>query len=392
MHSLKFLLALLPAILAAPTIDDDVVVGKYIVTLKSKLPEEKLEQHIEWVGDIHNGSLFRRDESGVDKVWNETFKGYSGEFDKKTIKEIEDSDDVVAVEPVRKFKLYQSITTQRPSTWGLGSISHRTLNWREYPYIAPAGRGMYAYLIDTGININHTDFQGRASNGYNAYPGSEFVDANGHGTHCAGTIAGREFGVAKDANLISVKVFHTGSSTTDIVLDGYQWAVTNITSTHRANQSVISMSLGGPPSAALNTAIDRAFQTGILTVVAAGNDNADARNYSPASAPDAITVGAIDINNNRASFSNYGALVDVFAPGVDVMSTWVGSTTATRTISGTSMACPHVAGLALYLRAREGLTTPQSVTRRIKDLATRGVVQNPGSGSPNLLAFNGVST
>ncbi|KAM0553975.1 hypothetical protein ACHAPJ_007047 [Fusarium lateritium] len=390
MHSLKFLLALLPAVLAAPTIDDDVVDGRYIVTIKSKLPEDKLEQHIEWVGDIHNGSLFRRDESGVDKVWNVTFKGYSGEFDKKTIKEIEDSDDVIAVEPVRRFKLTQSITTQNPSTWGLGSISHRTPDWREYRYIAPAGRGMYAYVIDTGININHVDFQGRAYLGYNAYPGTEFVDANGHGTHCAGTIAGKEYGVAKNANLIAVKVFHTGSSTTDIVLDGYEWAVSNITNTPgRAQQSVISMSLGGPRSNAFNAAIQAAYSAGIHTVVAAGNDNADTYNYSPASAPNATTVGAIDIDNKRASFSNFGELVDVFAPGVNIPSTWIGSNTATRTLSGTSMACPHVAGLALYLRAREGLTTPESVTRRIKDLATKGVVREAGDNSSNLLAYNG---
>ncbi|KAF4972040.1 hypothetical protein FSARC_1308 [Fusarium sarcochroum] len=390
MHSLKFLLALLPAVLATSTTDDDVVDGKYIITLKSKLPEDKLEQHIEWVGDLHNGSLFRRDESGVDKIWNETFKGYSGEFDKKTIEEIEGSDDVVAVEPVRKVQLYQSITTQNPSTWGLGSISHRTPNWREYRYFPPAGRNMYAYVIDTGININHTDFEGRASLGYNAIRGAEFVDANGHGTHCAGTIAGRQYGVAKNANLVAVKVFHTGGSTTDIVLDGYEWAVSNITNTPgRAQQSVISMSLGGGRSDAFNRAVDVAYNAGVLTVVAAGNDNANASNYSPASAPNAITVGAIDINNNRASFSNFGALVDIFASGVNIPSTWIGSNTATRTISGTSMACPHVAGLALYLKARESLSTPEDVTRRIKRLATTGAVREAGEGSPNLLAYNG---
>jgi oryzin len=168
--------------------------------------------------------------------------------------------------------------------------------------------------------------------------------------------------------------------------------VTNITNTPgRSQQSVISMSLGGAKSDAFNLAVDSAYRSGVLTVVAAGNDNKDAKDYSPASAPNAITVGAIDINNKRASFSNFGPLVDVFAPGVGITSTWIGSNSATRTISGTSMACPHIAGLSLYLRAKEGLTTPRSVTDRIKELATRNVVQDPGRGSPNLLAFNGVS-
>ncbi|EMT63074.1 peptidase S8/S53 domain-containing protein [Fusarium oxysporum II5] len=392
MHYLKLLLALLPAIIAAPTVtdDDDIIEGAYIVTLKQKLDEKKVEQHIDWVDSIHNGSVFRRTEDGVKLVWNETtYKGYSGDFDKQTIKEIKKSKDVLAVEPVRKINLYETITQQR-STWGLGSISHRTPHFNNYIYDSSAGAGTYAYVVDTGINIGHDEFQGRAALGYNAYPGAEFVDANGHGTHCAGTIAGKEYGVAKRANLIAVKVFHTGSSRTDIVLDGYNWAVTNITNTPgRKEQAVISMSLGGSRSDAFNAAVQAAYSAGVHTVVAAGNDNADAAKYSPASAPNATTIGAIDVDNKRAIFSNYGELVDLFAPGVNVKSAWYTSNSATNTISGTSMACPHVAGLSLYLRAKEGLTTPESVARRLKELATSGVVQDAGSGSPNLLAYNG---
>jgi oryzin len=174
------------------------------------------------------------------------------------------------------------------------------------------------------------------------------------------------------------------------VLDGYNWAVTNITNTPgRKEQAVISMSLGGSRSDAFNAAVQAAYSAGVHTVVAAGNDNADAAKYSPASAPNATTIGAIDVDNKRASFSNYGELVDLFAPGVNVKSAWYTSNSATNTISGTSMACPHVAGLSLYLRAKEGLTTPESVARRLKELATSGVVQDAGSGSPNLLAYNG---
>ncbi|KAL2675714.1 hypothetical protein Neosp_011904 [[Neocosmospora] mangrovei] len=394
MLSLKLLLALLPAVFAAPnprSKDPDVVEGKYIITLKPKIVEVQIEHHLSWVEDTHKRSLHRRDENGVEKIWSDNFKGYSGEFDKETIKEIKASDDVIAVEPVRKFELYQQVITQSPAPWGLGSISHRTPNWHEYRYDNSSGNGTWAYVLDTGVNCNHTQFEGRAHLGYNALPHTEFIDANGHGTHCAGTIASREFGVAKNASVIAVKVFHDSGSTTDVILDGFEWAVTNITNTPgRAQNSVVSMSLGGGRSPAFNAAIENAYRAGILTVVAAGNEEKDARDVSPASAPNAITVAAVDRNNVRASWSNYGAVVDIFAAGVDVVSTWIGTDTAVETISGTSMACPHVAGLALYLMALEKLPTPADVTKRIKSLGTKNVVANRGTGSPNLLAFNGV--
>lgn len=180
-------------------------------------------------------------------------------------------------------------------------------------------------------------------------------------------------------------------SSTDIVLNGYEWAVANITNTPgRKSKAVISMSLGGGLSNAMNTAVENAFKKGVLTVVAAGNSNADAKSFSPASATNAITVGAVDIGNTKPDFSNFGSLVDVFAPGVDIKSTWIGSTSASQSLSGTSMACPHVAGLALYLMAKESLASPAAVTDRIKKLATKNVVINAGLGSPNLLAYNGI--
>ncbi|KAJ4309647.1 Suppressor of the cold-sensitive snRNP biogenesis mutant brr1-1 [Fusarium piperis] len=394
MLSLKLLLSLLPVVLAAPSPrskDPDIIEGAYIITLKPKIVEVQIEDHLSWVNNVHERSLHRRDENGVEKIWSDNFKGYSGEFDKETIKEIKASDDVIAVEPVRKFELYQQVITQSPAPWGLGSISHRTPNWHEYRYDNSSGNGTWAYVLDTGVNCNHTEFGGRAHLGYNALPHTAFVDVNGHGTHCAGTIASREYGVVKNANVIAVKVFHDSSSRSDIILDGFEWAVTNITNTPgRAQKSVVSMSLGGGHSPAFNQAVENAYRAGVLTVVAAGNEEKDARNVSPASAPNAITVGAVDRNNVRASWSNYGPMVDIFAAGVNVVSTWIGSDTAVDTISGTSMACPHVAGLALYLMALEKLPTPGDVTKRIKSLATKDVVANGGPGSPNLLAFNGV--
>lgn len=178
------------------------------------------------------------------------------------------------------------------------------------------------------------------------------------------------------------------------MIDGYEWAVSNITNTPgRAAKSVISMSIGGGFSRAFNTSIENAYRAGVLTIVAAGNSGADASKYSPAAAPNAITVGTIDKDNTRASFSNYGPLVDIFAAGVSVRSTWIGSTGASAWMSGTSMACPHVAGLALYLMGlgNETLNSPQAVANRIKELGTPGVVVNGGIGSPNLLAYNGIA-
>uniref|UniRef100_A0A8H7NMX7 Peptidase S8/S53 domain-containing protein n=1 Tax=Bionectria ochroleuca TaxID=29856 RepID=A0A8H7NMX7_BIOOC len=386
--------------LAAPTVREDGpdISGKFIVVLKNNANASDVSSHISWVRSVHERSLTRREEIGVDKVWNDNFKGYSGEFDQETVKEIEESDDVIAVEPVQVVETSGAIDVranirQTNAPWGLGSISHRTPNWSEYVYDDSAGATTWAYVVDSGVYIQHTDFEGRAHLGYNAYPGTQFVDQLGHGTHCAGTIAGRVHGVAKKANIIAVKVFASGSSSTDIVIDGFEWAVRNITSTPgRAARSVISMSLGGGYSLALNTALRNAYNRyGILTVVAAGNENRDAQNFSPASEPTALTVGAIDIRNRRASFSNVGRSLDIFAPGVDILSTFIGNVQATARYSGTSMACPHVSGLALYLMRKEGLTSPAAVTQRILDLATRGVVADAGPGSPNLLAYNGAA-
>ncbi|CAI6090248.1 unnamed protein product [Clonostachys chloroleuca] len=406
--------------LAAPTVREEGpdISGKFIVVLKNNANATDVSSHISWVRSVHERSLTRREEIGVDKVWNDNFKGYSGEFDQETVKEIEESDDVsilnqpsshfmrmlaystqvIAVEPVQVVETSGAIDVranirQSNAPWGLGSISHRTPNWSEYVYDDSAGATTWAYVVDSGVFVQHRDFEGRAHLGYNAYPGTQFVDQQGHGTHCAGTIAGRVYGVAKKANIIAVKVFGSGSSSTDIIIDGFEWAVRNITNTPgRAGKSVISMSLGGGYSLALNTALRNAYNRhGILTVVAAGNSNRDAQNFSPASEPTAITVGAIDIRNRRASFSNVGRSLDLFAPGVDVLSTFVGNVEATARLSGTSMACPHVSGLALYLMRKEGLTSPAAVTQRILALATRGVVTDAGVGSPNLLAYNGAA-
>ncbi|KAI7784959.1 alkaline serine protease alp1 [Diaporthe eres] len=379
--------ALLPLVNAAPVanpVQARAIPGKYIVTLKETAD---VESHLGWVKDVHARSLGRRDLAGVEKTFNiSDFNGYSGAFDDATIEEIKANDAVAAVEADQIWSLYALTTQSSVPSWGLGAISHKAgAGPTSYVYDSSAGTGTYAYIIDTGINAAHTDFGGRASLGYSAVTGST-ADTVGHGTHVAGTIGGTTYGVAKQATIIAVKVFQGDEGTTADVLDGYSWAVNDITSKGRAGVAAISMSLGGGVSTAFNNAVQSAYTSGVISVVAAGNE---AQNVSPASAANAITVGATTSANRWATYSNFGAGVDILAPGSSITSAWIGSTSASNSISGTSMATPHVTGLVLYLKALEGLTSPASVTSRIKALASSGVITGVPSGTVNSLAYNG---
>ncbi|TRX88340.1 hypothetical protein FHL15_010778 [Xylaria flabelliformis] len=381
MHSFRnlalFFGALLPAAFAAPASkkasEPEYIPNKYIVTLKSGISTTDFESHINWARDVHARSLSRRDTAGVEKTYNiKDFTAYAVEMDAQTLAEIKAHPQVAEVEQDQVWHLFdephelseRALTTQSGATWGLGTISHRNSGSTSYIYDSSAGAGTYAYIVDTGLLTTHTQFGGRGSYGYNAVGGAN-VDSNGHGTHVAGTLGGSTYGVAKAATIISVKVFSGSSSSTSIILDGYNWAVNDIISKGRQSNS------------------------GVLSVIAAGNDGVDAANTSPASAANALTVAAIDSSWAFASFSNYGAVVDIAAPGVSVLSSWIGSNTATNTISGTSMSTPHVAGLALYLIALEGLSTPAAVTARIKALGTSGKISGIRSGTVNLISYNG---
>jgi cerevisin len=271
------------------------------------------------------------------------------------------------VDYVEHDQLVFTTEIDKQAPWGLARISHRPKlrfgTFREYIYDVHGGEGVDAYVIDTGVNIHHKEFQGRAKWGKTIPLDDDDVDANGHGTHCAGTIASRKYGVAKSANIIAVKVLGSnGSGTMSDVLAGVQWATTQAQAklaaaraeflatgktSHRG--SVANMSLGGGKSRALEEVVDAAVEGGLHFAVAAGNENKDACNTSPAGAQNAITVGASTLGDERAYFSNWGPCVDVFAPGLNILSTWNTDETATNTISGTSMASPHVAGLIAYL-------------------------------------------
>ncbi|RDW65929.1 S8 family peptidase [Aspergillus mulundensis] len=400
MHSFKrsilLLGALLPAVFGAPLEPrraTETVPGKYIVTFKSGIQTEQIDAHTTWASNVHKRNLERRglaerdQYSGIEKNYKiNKFAGYSGSFDDATIEEIRNSAEVANVEEDQIWYL-DALTSQSGAPWGLGAISHKGQSSTTYIYDTSAGEGTYAYVVDTGINVDHNEFEGRASLAYNAV-GGQHVDSVGHGTHVAGTIGGATYGVSKNANLLSVKVFQGESSSTSIILDGFNWAANDIVSKGRTGKSAINMSLGGGYSYAFNQAVEDAYDEGVLSVVAAGNDNVDASSTSPASAPNALTVAASTVGNARASFSNYGTVVDVFAPGQDILSAWIGSTSATNTISGTSMATPHIVGLSLYLAALENLSSPAAIISRIKELATRNALSNV-RGSPNLLAYNG---
>lgn len=274
---------------------------------------------------------------------------------------------------------------------GLGRISHAATRSTDYVFDSTAGAGIVAYVVDTGILLSHQEFEGRAIWGAN-FANTVDTDENGHGSHVSGTIGGITFGVAKSVSLVAVKVLDAdGAGTNSDTIAGLQFVANNVTARGLAGKAVVNMSLGGPQSTALNSAIAGLTKSGVTVVVAAGNENQNAANDSPASAPSAITVGAIGSGDVKASFSNFGAGVDIFAPGVNVVSVGIANDSASATLSGTSMASPHVAGIAAYLMALEGLTSASDIAARMKQIAsgTGASVKGVSAGTSTLIANNG---
>jgi subtilisin family serine protease len=275
--------------------------------------------------------------------------------------------------------------TQSPATWGLDRIDQKALPLSNSYTYNFTGAGVTAYIIDTGIFFSHNEFGGRAVSGWDFVNNdADASDCNGHGTHVAGTVGGSTYGVAKGVSLVAVRVLDcSGSGTTSGVIAGINWVTTN----HTTGKAVANMSLGGGASTALDTAVKNSIADGVVYAIAAGNNNKDACRYSPARVPEAITVGATTSTDARASYSNYGSCLDVFAPGSAITSAWYTSKTATNIISGTSMATPHVAGVAaLYLEGHTG--TALQVRDAIVAATTLNVVTNAGRSSPNRLLYS----
>ena len=357
------------------------VQGQYIVVLKDNVAALSSEKSsAPRVSDIANliGTLHG---VKVTKSFNHALRGFVVKASDKALARLLMDSRIAYIE--EDGYMYAS-ATQTGATWGIDRVDQRALPLdSSYTYNTTASN-VHAYIIDTGVLGSHTQFTGRMGNGYTAITDANGTnDCNGHGTHVAGTVGGTTYGVAKSVIIHPVRVLGcTGSGTNSGVIAGMDWVTAN-----HVKPAVANMSLGGGASTATDDAVARMTAAGVTVAVAAGNDNLDACGYSPARAPSAITVGSTTSTDARSSFSNYGSCLDIYAPGSSILSSWYTSTTATNTISGTSMASPHVAGAAALYLAVNPSATPAQVVSALRASATTGVVTDAKTGSPNLLLY-----
>jgi subtilisin family serine protease len=373
---------------AAPSADDTTtaagqpIPGQYIVVLDDRpgafgrpalggltVPQVALEMAVGQRGQLLH-------------VYEAALKGFAVRMPAEGAEKLARDPRVVLVEPDRVVTI---AATQTGASWNLDRIDQRALPLSgTYTYNTTA-TNVHAYVLDTGILRTHAEFGGRVSGGFTAInDGQGTTDCNGHGTHVAGILGGVTYGVAKGVRLHPVRVLGcNGSGSTSGVIAGIDWVTAN-----RVRPAVANMSLGGPASAALDTAVNNSIDAGVVYSVPGGNAASNACNFSPARVPRAITVSSTDRTDTRASSSNFGPCLDLFAPGREIISAWIGSNTATRTISGSSMAAPHAAGVAaLYLATNTG-ASPVAVRNAMVNAATPNRVINPGTGSPNRLLFS----
>jgi len=350
--------------------------GQYIVVLKDEAAGPRGEfSFAQQASDVLVSAYGGR----IKQVFKHALNGYSAEMTEAEAVALSEDPRVDFVE---EDGIMRASATQTGATWGLDRIDQRDpplngtyiYNW--------TGSGVRAYIIDTGIRTSHTQFGGRASAVFDAFGGSG-QDCNGHGTHVAGTVGGSTYGVAKSALLRAVRVLDcNGSGSNSGVIAGVDWVTAN-----HIKPAVANMSLGGSASTALDNAITNSINSGVTYAVAAGNENQNACNVSPARAAAAITVGSTTSTDARSSFSNYGTCVDIFAPGSSITSAWSTSDTATNTISGTSMASPHVAGAAALYKQANPSASPATIRDALVNNSSTNRISNVGSGSPNRLLY-----
>ncbi|MFE9483814.1 S8 family serine peptidase [Streptomyces spororaveus] len=341
--------------------------GSYVVILDASANKEQLARK-------YGGELKRSYGSGVN--------GFSAAGLSETEAKRLAADPAVG-KVVQNKKFTINATQTNPPSWGLDRIDQTAqASDKKYTYPDGGGEGVTAYVIDTGVRTTHKDFGGRATSGFDAVDNDDSADdGNGHGTHVAGTIAGTSHGVAKKAKVVAVRVLDdNGSGTTEQVVAGIDW----VTQNHKG-PSVANMSLGGGADEALDEAVRRAVASGVTFTLAAGNESADAGQGSPSRVTEAITVASSTIDDQQSSFSNFGSVVDLYAPGSDITSAWNDSDTGTKTISGTSMAAPHAAGAAAVYLAGHPSATPAQAAAALTGAATSGAITNPSAGTANKL-------
>ncbi|HEX8706313.1 MAG TPA: S8 family peptidase [Myxococcaceae bacterium] len=352
--------------------------GEFVVVLKDPAPGTQPV-----APSVAAQSLTARYGGSVFNTYEYALRGFASKMTDDQARAMSNDEQVAYVQ---QNQVVNAIQAQADAPWGLDRIDQRDLPLNKAFNYPGQGKGVNAYIIDTGIHISHSDFGGRASVGHDAInDGKNGADCNGHGTHVASTVGGSTYGVAKNAKLYAVRVLScSGSGSTAGVIAGVDW----VTNNHQ-KPAVANMSLGGGADRAMDDAVRRSVAAGVTYVLAAGNENANACGASPARTPEAITVGATTNTDSRATFSNFGECVDIFAPGHNITAAWYTSNTDTKTISGTSMASPHVAGVvALYLE-RNPNASPNDVVKALTDNSTPGKVSSPGVCSPNKLAFTG---
>jgi subtilisin family serine protease len=323
--------------------------------------------------------------------YKHALKGFSADIPAQALEALRNNPKISYIE---QDQIATTVAIQNPTpSWGLDRIDQtlRVGTTKTFTYTS-TGTGVKAYIFDTGINFGHADFSGRISqsrfDAFNGGPGGSAQDFNGHGTHCAGTVGGTNYGVAKGVTFVPVRVLDAaGSGSFSGIIAGIDWAINE----HGSEPAVGNMSLGGGASTTMDNAVRRAINDGIVMCIAAGNSSRDAKNFSPARVIEAITVGATDQNDRFASYSNFGSVVDLLAPGSLITSSWIGNNSPINTISGTSMATPHVAGVvAQYLSLNptlNGSTATANVEAMLKRISTKNVITSVPRSTFNYLLF-----